>query len=208
MASGEIRVGDTIEALPSGKQSKVKSIVTFDGDLEIAYQGMAVTLTLEDEIDISRGDMIVRPHDKPESAKNFVADVVWMAEEALHVDREYIIKMGTHSTFGSVVSINHKVDVNTMEKAEASHLQLNEIGSCNFEVAEAVQFDAYKENRATGAFIVIDRLSNSTVAAGMVQGSIKAENKTQQQFSEFEIEFNALVRKHFPHWEAKDLLKI
>jgi sulfate adenylyltransferase subunit 1 len=208
IASGEIRVGDTIAALPSGKQSKVKSIVTFDGDIDVAYQGMAITLTLEDEIDISRGDMIVRPHEQPESTKNFVADLVWMADEALHVDREYILKVGPHSTFGSVVSINHKVDVNTLEQTEASHLELNEIGSCNFEVAEAVQFDSYDENRATGAFIVIDRLTNATVGAGMIRGSIDAVDKKKSQFSEFEIELNALVRKHFPHWEAKNILKL
>ncbi len=207
IASGEIRVGDTIQALPSGKQSKVKSIVTFDGDLQSAFAGMAVTLTLEDEIDISRGDMIVRPHEKPESSKNFVADVVWMAEEALHVDREYIIKAGTHSTFGSVVSINNKVDVNTMEKGQASQLELNEIGSCNFEVAEAVHFDNYSENRETGAFIIIDRLSNATVGAGMIRGSVESVAKKEHTFSPFEVEFNALVRKHFPHWEAKDILK-
>ena len=169
---------------------------------------MAITLTLEDEIDISRGDMIVRPHEKPESTKNFVADIVWMAEDALHVDREYIIKVGANSTFGSAVSINHKVDVNTMEQTEASHLELNEIGSCNFEVAEAVQFDAYDENRATGAFIVIDRLTNATVGAGMIRSSIEAANNTNHSFSEFEVELNALVRKYFPHWEAKDLSQL
>ncbi|WP_372880544.1 sulfate adenylyltransferase subunit CysN [Psychromonas sp.] len=207
IASGEIRVGDTIQALPSGKQSKVKSIVTFDGDLQSAFAGMAVTLTLEDEIDISRGDMIVRPHEKPESSKNFIADVVWMTEDALHVDREYIIKAGAHSTFGSVVAINNKVDVNTMEKEQASQLELNEIGSCHFEVAEAVHFDNYSENRATGAFIIIDRLTNATVGAGMIRGSVETIAKEAPAYSAFEIEFNALVRKHFPHWNAKDILK-
>jgi sulfate adenylyltransferase subunit 1 len=207
IAGGDIRVGDTIEALPSGKQSKVKSIVTFDGDIESAFEGMAVTLTLEDEIDISRGDMIVRPHEKPQSTKNFAAEVVWMDENVLQVDREYIIKMGPHSTFGSAVAINHKIDVNTMEKMEATQLALNEIGSCHFEVAEAVQFDAYSENRSTGAFIIIDRLTNATVGAGMITGSVEALAQSEHQYSEFEVEFNALVRKHFPHWEAKDILK-
>jgi len=208
VASGEIRVGDTVEALPSGKQSKVKEIVTFDGNIDSAFESMAITLTLEDEIDISRGDMIVRPHEKPESSKNFVADVVWMDESALHVDREYIIKVGTNSTVGSVVAINSKTDVNTMEQTPASQLDLNEIGNCNFEVAEEVQFDAYNENRSTGAFIVIDRLTNATVGAGMIRGSIEAVKKEQEHaYSAFEVEFNSLVRKHFPHWEAKDILK-
>ncbi|MEI6896435.1 MAG: sulfate adenylyltransferase subunit CysN [Psychromonas sp.] len=208
IASGEIRVGDTIEALPSGKQSKVKEIVTFDGNIDSAFEKMAITLTLEDEIDISRGDMIVRPHEKPESSKNFVADVVWMDEDALHVDREYIIKVGTNTTVGSVVAINSKTDVNTMQQTPASQLELNEIGSCNFEVAKPVQFDAYQQNRATGAFIVIDRLTNGTVGAGMIRGSIDAVKASQEHaYSAFEVEFNALVRKHFPHWEAKDILK-
>jgi len=208
IASGEIRVGDSIEALPSGKQSKVKEIVTFDGNIDSAFEGMAITLTLEDEIDIGRGDMIIRPHEKPESNKNFVADVVWMDEKALHVDREYIIKVGTNSTVGSVVAINSKTDVNTMEQMPASQLDLNEIGNCNFEVAEDVQFDAYNENRATGAFIVIDRLTNATVGAGMIRGSIEAVKKDQAHaYSAFEVEFNTLVRKHFPHWEAKNILK-
>ena len=207
IASGEIRVGDTIEALPSGKQSKVKEIVTFDGNLEIAYQGMAVTLTLEDEIDISRGDMIVRPHEKPQSTKSFEADVVWMDENALHVDREYIIKVGSNSTVGSVTAVNYQTDVNTIQQKPASQLALNEIGSCNFEVATEVQFDAYAENRATGAFIIIDRLTNATVGAGMIKHAIDAKASIQPTFSDFEVEFNALVRKHFPHWEAKDILK-
>ena len=208
IASGEIRVGDTIEALPSGKQSKVKEIVTFDGNIESAFEGMAITLTLEDEIDISRGDMIVRPHEKPESSKNFVADVVWMDEDALHVDREYIVKVGTNSTVGSVVAIDSKTDVNTMQQTPATKLALNEIGHCNFEVAEYVQFDTYHQNRNTGAFVIIDRLTNATVGAGMIRGSIEAVNKSQEHaYSPFEVEFNALVRKHFPHWEAKDILK-
>ena len=207
IASGEIRVGDTIEALPSGKQSKVKEIVTFDGNLEIAYQGMAVTLTLEDEIDISRGDMIVRPHEKPQSTKSFEADVVWMDENALHVDREYIIKVGSNSTVGSVTAVNYQTDVNTIQQKPASQLALNEIGSCNFEVATEVQFDAYAENRATGAFIIIDRLTNATVGAGMIKHAIDAKASIQPTYSDFEVEFNALVRKHFPHWEAKDILK-
>ena len=207
IASGEIRVGDTIEALPSGKQSKVKEIVTFDGNLDVAYQGMAITLTLEDEIDISRGDMIVRPHEKPQSTKSFVADVVWMDENALHVDREYIIKVGSNSTVGTVTAVNYQTDVNTIEQKPASQLALNEIGSCNFEVATEVQFDAYAENRATGAFIIIDRLTNATVGAGMIKNAIDAKASTQAAYSEFEVEFNALVRKHFPHWEAKDILK-
>ena len=207
IASGEIRVGDTIEALPSGKQSKVKEIVTFDGNLDVAYQGMAITLTLEDEIDISRGDMIVRPHEKPQSTKTFEADVVWMDETSLKVDREYIIKVGSNATVGCATSINYQTDVNTIEQKPATQLALNEIGSCNFEVAKEVQFDAYSENRATGAFIIIDRLTNGTVGAGMIKRPLDAKVSPKTAYSDFEVEFNTLVRKHFPHWEAKDILK-
>ena len=119
ISGGDIRVGDTIKTLPSGKESKVKSIVTFDGELDNASVGMAVTLTLEDEIDISRGNMLVRPHEMPSSTNEFEADVVWMTEEPLHVDREYEIKIGSHAVFGFVTAINHKVDVNTLEKLPA-----------------------------------------------------------------------------------------
>ncbi|WOT06323.1 sulfate adenylyltransferase subunit CysN [Shewanella youngdeokensis] len=205
IASGEIRVGDTVASLPSGKESKVKSIVTFDGDLEKASVGQAVTITLEDEIDVSRGDMLVRPHDKPNSSSHFSADVVWMTEEALCVDREYAIKVGSQSVYGYVDKINHKVDVNTLEQLAATQLELNEIGSCHFATTAPIQFDSYADNRFTGAFIIIDRLTNVTVGAGMIKESIDGSKIKKHSYSEFEIEMNALVRKHFPHWGAKKI---
>ncbi|RTR36724.1 sulfate adenylyltransferase subunit CysN [Shewanella canadensis] len=207
IGSGEIRVGDTVVALPSGKESRIKSIVTFDGELEKAGAGEAVTLTLEDEIDVSRGDMLVRPHDKPHSVSHFEADVVWMTEEPLCVDREYAIKVGSKSVYGYADAINHRVDVNTLEKQPAGQLELNEIGNCHFAVTEPIQFDAYDVNRSTGSFIVIDRLTNVTVGAGMIRNSIEGQKKKSHDFSEFELEMNALVRKHFPHWGAKDISK-
>ncbi|MFY8327023.1 sulfate adenylyltransferase subunit CysN [Pseudoalteromonas sp. ZZD1] len=204
IAAGDIRVGDTICALPSGKESKVKEIVTFDGNLEKASAGMAITLTLEDEIDISRGDMLVRPHEKPFSTSSFEADMVWMTEEPLHVDREYEIKVGSKSVFGYAEAINYKVDVNTLEHQQATQLNLNEIGRCQLALTAPVQFDAYDVNKHTGAFIVIDRLSNVTVGAGMIRKPIESQPKQQSSdHSAFEVEFNALVRKHFPHWGAK-----
>ncbi|MBE7213956.1 sulfate adenylyltransferase subunit CysN [Shewanella benthica] len=204
IAAGDIRVGDTIVTLPSGKESKVKSIVTFDGDLEKASAGMPITITLEDEIDISRGDMLVRPHAQPFSSSHFEADVVWMTEEPLHIDREYAIKVGSKSVYGHVEVINHKVDVNTLETQPTQQLGLNEIGNCEFTVTAPIQFDAYDVNRSTGAFIIIDRLTNVTVGAGMIRKPVEAKlNSDSSQFSEFEVEMNALVRKHFPHWGAK-----
>ncbi|MXR69399.1 sulfate adenylyltransferase subunit CysN [Shewanella sp. JBTF-M18] len=207
VASGEIRVGDTIAALPSGKESRIKSIVTFDGELEKAVAGQAVTLTLTDEIDVSRGDMLVRPHDKPNSTTHFEADVVWMTEEPLCVDREYALKLGSKAVYGYADAINYKVDINHLTQHSAQQLALNEMGNCHFSVTEPVQFDAYEDNRATGAFIIIDRLTNVTVGAGMIRKAIDAGKGKQREISAFELEMNALVRKHFPHWGVKDISK-
>ncbi|WP_286265575.1 sulfate adenylyltransferase subunit CysN [Thalassotalea atypica] len=206
IAAGQIRIGDTIVALPSGKESHVKSIVTFDGELERAEKGMAITLTLEDEIDISRGDMIVKKDAIPSSSKNFSANVVWMHEEALETGREYYIKHGTRMTTGHVSKIENKIDVNTMEASEVSQLGLNEIGTVAMSVAEQIHFDPYEINPETGAFIIIDRLSNVTVGAGMIKQI--SETLKEQSYSDFEVEFNALVRKHFPHWGSRDLSKL
>ncbi|UIP27207.1 sulfate adenylyltransferase subunit CysN [Photobacterium sp. TLY01] len=210
ISSGEIRVGDSVVALPSGKESKVDSIVTFDGDLEKASAGMSVTITLEDEIDISRGDMIVRSHDRPESASRIEADVVWMSEQQMHLDREYIIKAGCKSVFGRAEKFNYRVDVNTLEHLPASELALNEIANCEIALNEAIQFDSYVENRLTGAFIIVDRFTNVTVGAGMIRKPLADDEPAADtaQFSDFEIEFNALVRKHFPHWKALDINKL
>ncbi len=205
VASGHVRVGDTIVALPSGKESTVKSIVTFEGDIERAEKGMAVTLTLEDEIDISRGEMIVKKDSLPTSSKEFNATVVWMHDDELETGREYYIKHGAKMTTGHASKVVSRIDVNTMEKSDATQLMLNEIGTVDFEVAEALHFDAYDKNATTGAFIIVDRLSNITVGAGMINHAL--ENQSKQSYSDFEVEFNTLVRKHFPHWGARDILK-
>ncbi len=205
VASGHIRVGDDIVALPSGKESRVKSIVTFEGDIERADKGMAVTLTLEDEIDISRGETIVKKGCLPVSAKEFTASVVWMHEDELEPGREYYIKHGSKTTTGHALKVQNRINVNTMKAFDASQLALNEIGTVDFEVSELLHFDSYQENNLTGAFIIIDRLSNITVGAGMINQALTKQEK--QDYSAFELEFNSLVRKHFPHWGARDLLK-
>lgn len=197
VASGHVRVGDSIVALPSGKESTVKSIVTFEGDIERADKGMAVTLTLEDEIDISRGEMIVKKDSLPVSSKQFNATVVWMHEDELETGREYFIKHGSKETTGHARKIVSRIDVNTMAKSETAQLALNEIGTVEFEVSEALHFDAYNESKNTGAFIIVDRLSNITVGAGMINHAVDAGDK--HSYSAFEVEFNGLVRKHFPH---------
>ncbi|MFO6423661.1 sulfate adenylyltransferase subunit CysN [Motilimonas sp. KMU-193] len=207
ISSGEIAKGDAITALPSGKKSKVKSIVTFDGELDSAFAGQAVTLTLEDEIDISRGDVIVKTGAEAQLSNAFEANLVWMADDAMVPGRQYDFKLASKKTAGFVESINYKVDVNTLEQSSATQLELNEIASCVVQLEEQVAFDLYQDVRDTGGFIVIDRLTNVTVGAGMITKSADAK-ASNHEFSEFELEFNALVRKHFPHWQALDISKL
>jgi len=172
VASGVFHKGDRITALPSGKTSTIKAIVTYDGNLDAAFPPMAVTLTLEDEIDISRGDTLIGvEHTAVTVADKFKASIVWMADKPLTPGRQYTIKLATRSVPGSISMIHHRIDVNTLEHHDAVELKLNEIGSCTVSVSAPVVFDAYKINRGTGAFIVIDRLSNSTVGAGMITGT-------------------------------------
>jgi len=181
VASGIVRPGDSITALPSGKSSKVKSIVTFDGNQQEAFIGQAVTLTTEDEIDISRGDMIVKTEDLPGTSDTLNADLVWMSEDAMKPGKQYDLKFSSTPNTGSISMVHHRVDVNTMEKHQADDLKLNEIGLCELSLNKPVAFDPYKKNRATGAFIVIDRLTNVTVGAGMVVGA--AEEKSTEQLT-------------------------
>lgn len=168
LASGIVRKGDEIAVLPSGKTSRVKSIVTFDGELEQATPGEAVTLTLEDEIDVSRGDMLVHADSRPRIADSFEAMLVWMGEEPMLPGKKYDIKRATSYVPGSIASIAHKIDVNTLEQGAASSLQLNEIGKVKISLDAPIALDGYAQNRTTGAFIVIDRLTNGTVGAGMI----------------------------------------
>lgn len=170
IASGVFHKGDAITALPSGKTSTIKSIVTFDGDLEEAFPPMAVTLTLTDEIDISRGDTIVKSDNLPSVDDKFDANIVWMTENALVPGKQYIIKLATRSVSGSIANIQHRIDVNTLEHHDAKELQLNEIGLCTVSVNAPVVFDAYTRSKGTGSFIIIDRLTNVTVGAGMISG--------------------------------------
>ena len=170
VASGIVRPGDEITALPSGKTSKVKSIVNYDGNMQEAFIDQAVTITLEDEIDISRGDMIVKTADKPQISKQLNADIVWMSEDAMKIGKQYDLKFASAANTGTFSKVHHRVDVNTMEQHDSKELNLNEIGLCELTLNKAVAFDAYKKNRATGAFIIIDRLTNVTVGAGMIVG--------------------------------------
>lgn len=207
IAAGVVKPGDVVKVLPSGKESKVKRIVTFDGDLDYALPGEAVTITLEDEIDISRGDLLVVPEADTQITQRVLANVVWMTEEPLQPHRQYDIKLATRKTRGHVDAIRHRIDVNTLEQHEATELKLNEIGLLELSLTNQVGVDPYDKVRDTGSFIVIDRLSNVTIGAGMVVEAL-ADKTTKTQFSEFELELNALVRKHFPHWQALDIGKL
>jgi bifunctional enzyme CysN/CysC len=168
IASGRIRKGDEVMVLPSRKTSKVKSIVTFDGELEEAFTPLSVTLTLEDEIDVSRGDMLVRPDNVPKVDDTFDATIVWMADEKLVPGKQYTIKHGTKSVAGTISTLRYKIDVNTLHRTDTPALELNEIGRCQVKLNQAIAFDSYKSNEGTGALIIIDRLTNVTVGAGMI----------------------------------------
>lgn len=209
IASGVVSVGDEVVALPSGKSSKVKSIVTFDGDLPTAFVGQAVTLTLEDEIDISRGDMIVKAGTQVQQSNHMQAHLVWMSETDAKPGNQYLFKFASKLVPGQLDLINHQIDVNTQEHKTVDNLKFNDIALAEISLNQTVVMDAYSNNRATGAFIVIDRLTNITVAAGMVtKALVNAEEKPTEAVSDFEIELNALVRKHFPHWGAVDLKQL
>ena len=168
IASGIIRRGDEVLSLPSRKKSRVKSIVTFDGELEEAFAPQSVTLTLEDEIDSSRGDMLVRPGNVPKVDHKFEASIVWMSEEPLVPGKQYLFKQTSKLTTGAVSTLRYRVDVNTLHREPAPALALNEIGRCAITLTAPIAFDAYRRNRTTGSFIMIDRLSNATVGAGMI----------------------------------------
>jgi bifunctional enzyme CysN/CysC len=169
VASGVIHKGDEVTVLPSGKSSRVKSIVTYDEELELAFTDMAITLTLEDEIDVSRGDVIAHSDNLPTLSDAVSATVVWMTETPLLPGNEYELKIGSKSVSGRVDVLHYRSDVNTLEQSPAPALELNEIGLVEWTLSDRVCFDDYGLNRATGSFIVIDKLSNVTVGAGMIK---------------------------------------
>ncbi|WP_175793898.1 sulfate adenylyltransferase subunit CysN [Burkholderia ambifaria] len=185
IASGEVRVGERVRVLPSGKESRVASVITPAGEAGLARAGEAVTLTLADEIDISRGDMIARADAPPEVADQFEATLVWMHDEPLLPGRPYFVKLGTQTVGATCATPKYKIDVNTREHLAARTLALNEIGVCNLSFDRPVAFDPYDRNRHTGGFIVIDRFTNDTVGAGMLHF--------------------ALRRAHNVHWQAVDV---
>ncbi|WP_425259616.1 sulfate adenylyltransferase subunit CysN [Rubrivivax sp. RP6-9] len=181
IASGSIAPGDRIRVQPSGRESTVARIVAHGGDLQRAVAGQSVTLTLHDEIDISRGDVISRAETPAEVADQFECSIVWMADEPLLPGRPYLLKIGTRTVSATITEPKHKVNVNTLEKLAAKQLELNEIGVCNIALDRPVAFDPYGTNRDTGGFILIDRLSNNTVGAGMLHFALRRAHNIHLQ---------------------------
>ena len=207
LSGTHISKGMAIKVLPAGQTSTIASIVDFEGEHAQAQPGQATTVTLSTEIDISRGDVIVPADSQMTVSNRLQATLVWMSDEPMQLDKTYDIKLGSKKTTGSVTAIDYQVNVNTLEQLNegdsVKQLALNEIGTCQLELTQNVAFDNYRDNRHTGSFIVIDKLTNITVAAGLIEASLDAsDNQTGHEVSEFERDLNALVRKHFPHWQA------
>lgn len=216
IASGCINEGDKITVYPSKKSSTIKSIVppinfekeSFNtqhstSNIKTAFAPMATTLTLNDEIDISRGDLIVKTDEKaPHLSDIFEAMLVWMDEDGLK-EREYIIKIYSKETNATISKILFKKDVNSWEKIETKTLELNDIARVQIDLTEEVAFDLYEENRKTGAFILIDKITNNTVAAGMIAGTATRQ-KAKRVYTEAEKELNAYIRKYYPEWGCKE----
>ena len=181
IASGSIRPGERIRVQPSGRESTVERIVAYGGDLPVAVAGQSVTLTLADEIDISRGDVISTAAQPAEVADQFECSIVWMADEPLLPGRPYLLKIGTRTVNATITEPKYKVNVNTMEHLAAKKLELNEIGVCNIALDRPVPFDAYKDNRETGGFILIDRMNNNTVGAGMLHFALRRSHNIHLQ---------------------------
>ena len=168
VASGVIHKGDEVMALPSMKKSRVKSIVAYEGELDYAFCPQSVTITLEDEIDISRGEMIVHPDNLPNIGRYFQTMLVWMDEEPMNRGKQFFLKHNTNTTRATIDDVLYRVDVNTMEQLPGEDFKLNEIGCVRITTAKTLFFDAYKQNKATGAFILIDPITNNTSAVGMI----------------------------------------
>jgi bifunctional enzyme CysN/CysC len=187
IAGGSVRPGDPVRVYPSGRESTVDSIVTFDGDFDVAVVGQAVTLTLADEIDVSRGDVIAPVDAPPQVADQFEATVIWMAEEPMLRGRTYLTRVGTKTVGATIAPLKYKLNLETFEHLAATQLDVNEIGVCAIELSEPIAFDPYVENRDTGGFILIDRISHQTVGAGLLRF--------------------ALRRSHNLHWQEVDIDK-
>ncbi|MFZ1851236.1 MAG: sulfate adenylyltransferase subunit CysN [Nitrosomonas sp.] len=195
---GSVKPGDAIRVLPSGKESKVARIVTSDGDLDKAISGQSITLTLTDEIDISRGDVIAATDCPPSVADQFEATIVWMSEEPMLPGRPYLMKIGTRTVTVTISMLKHKVNVNTLEQIAVTKLELNEIGVCNLSSDRLIAFDPYTEDRDTGGFILIDRLSNNTIGAGMLHFALRRSQNIHWQAININKQAHAALKGQKP----------
>ncbi|MGB6605712.1 MAG: sulfate adenylyltransferase subunit CysN [Steroidobacteraceae bacterium] len=181
IAGGRVHPGERVRVLPSGRESEVARIVTADGELSEAVAGQSVTLLLASEVDVSRGDVIAAGAAPPQVASQFEATVVWLHEEPLLQGRAYLMKAGTRTVSATVMPIKHRINVNTLEHAAAERLELNDIGVCELELDQPIAFEPYTENRVLGAFILIDRMSNATVGAGMIHFALRRSQNVHWQ---------------------------
>lgn len=198
IASGAIRKGDAVRILPSGKTSTVSRIVTLDGDLEAAIAGQSITLCLADEVDCSRGDVIAAAAIPPEAANQFEASLVWMDDDPLHVGRSYWLKLGTQMVSATVQQPKYTVNVNTMEHLAAKTLELNAIGVAELATDKPLVFEAYAENAALGGFILIDKISNHTVAAGMLHFALRRAQNVHWQAVDINRDMHANLKNQKP----------
>ncbi|MEQ5755536.1 MULTISPECIES: sulfate adenylyltransferase subunit CysN [Providencia] len=206
LSAGIVEVGQKVKVLPSGAISAIKEIVTFSGLQDFAVPGEAITLVLEDEIDISRGDLIVAQDETLQSTQHASVDVVWMSEQPLVQGQQLDIKIAGKRSRAKVENIQYQVDINNLTQKVATELPLNGIGLVEFSFDEPLLLENYQRNSDTGGMIFIDRLTNVTVGAGLVRETQAPVFEKNSDFSEFEIELNKLVRRHFPHWGARDVL--
>lgn len=181
VASGSVSVGDTLVVAKSGKSSKVKRIAASPDDLKSAREGQAVTIVLEDEIEVSRGNMLVHADQRPHVADQFNADIVWFDEQHLMPGRSYILRTETDSATASVTALKYRIDVNSFAHEAARALEMNEIGNCNLSTQHPIAFDAYGDNRATGAFVLVDRVTNMTAGAGMIRHPLRRASNVHLQ---------------------------
>ncbi|AZU18671.1 adenylyltransferase [Xanthomonas citri pv. fuscans] len=198
IAAGQVQVGDAVVVVPSGRRTQVASVRDANGEVSSARAGQAVTLTLRDEIDISRGDIIAAIDDPPEVADQFAAHLLWMDDAALLPGRPYWLKIGTRTVTVSISDIKHKVDVNTQERLAAKRLELNEVGYCNLALDEPIAFSPYARNRVLGGFILIDRQSNATVAAGTLEFALRRAGNVHWQHLDVDRGARARIKGQAP----------
>lgn len=198
IASGRVRPGDQLVVAASGAVSRVARIITMDGDLAEAQAGQSITITLEDEIDISRGDILADPQARPAQADQFEAHIVWMHDQQLLPGRSYLLKSGASTVSVQISSIKYKININTLQHEPARVLALNEIGVCNLALGKAIAADPYQENKATGSFILIDRFSNATAGAGMINFALRRATNIHWQQQQVTREVRAALKAQHP----------